>query len=225
MHVAGKIFLILGIVVTLGGVVMMGLGGSNVSDAGEWDVGEKSEFSGMEGVSVYDYQGKDMIVMVRDNVRCDEFTFTMPNETGENNIDQYCEENGEKPEGWGDDPSGWYHMATIWGWEYEEGEYNINSSADYELVDMWSVVGDEIGEAVSGVAGLLGGSFIACCGFVFIILGGIFALTLKTPQKNQVNMAPLGGSGFTTSTSTVSSFTETTPSKQDELNNWEESQS
>ena len=116
-------------------------------------------------------------------------------------------------------------MATIWGWEYEEGEYNINSSADYELVDMWSVVGDKIGEAVSGVAGLLGGSFIACCGFVFIILGGIFALTLKTPQKNQVNMAPLGGSGFTTSTSTVSSFTETTPSKQDELNNWEESQS
>lgn len=50
-------------------------------------------------------------------------------------------------------------------------------------------------------------------------------MTLKTPQKNQVNMAPLGGSGFTTSTSTVSSFTETTPSKQDELNNWEESQS
>ena len=73
---------------------------------------------------------------------------------------------------------------------------------------MWSVVGDEVGEALSGIAGVLGGSAVACCGFVFIILGGIFALTLKTPQKNQVNMEPLGGSGFTTSTSTVSSFTE-----------------
>ena len=225
MHMAGKVFLILGVIVTLGGVVMMGLGGSNVSDAGEWDVEEKSEFSGMEGVSVYDFSGNDMLVMVRDNIRCDEFTFTMTNETAEDKIEQYCEEDGEKPDGWQDDPSGWYHMATISMWSYDRGEYTINSSADYELVDMWSIVGDEIGEAVSGIAGLLGGSAVACCGFVFMILGGIFALTMKTPQKNQVNMAPLGGSGFTTSTSTVSSFTETTPSKQDELNDWEESES
>ena len=87
------------------------------------------------------------------------------------------------------------------------------------------MLGEEVGQAVGGFFAAAGGVGTACCGIFFMLLGGIFALTLKTPQKNQVNMAPLGGSGFTTSTSTVSSFTETTPSKQDELNNWEESQS
>ena len=227
MHVAGKIFLILGIVVTLGGVVLAGLGGSNLADVGEWDVKEKSEFTGMEGVSVYDYPQKEMIVMVRDNIRCDEFTFTMTNDTGENYVEVSCDDDtdGEKPDGWGNDPEGWYHMTSISASRYAEGEYTIEANADYELVDGFEVLFDEIGEGASGVAGLFGGGLVACCGIFFIILGGIFALTLKTPQKNQVNMAPLGGSGFTTRTSTVSSFTETAPSKQDELNNWEESQS
>jgi len=66
---------------------------------------------------------------------------------------------------------------------------------------------------------------IACCGLSFMILGGIFALTLKSPKKQQVNMAPLGASGFTTSTNTVSEFTSVTPSKEDELKNWDENNS
>ena len=57
-----------------------------------------------------------------------------------------------------------------------------------------------------------------------MILGGFFALTLKSPNKPQVNMEQ-GPSGFTTSTSTVSSFTSPTPSKEDELANWDESES
>jgi hypothetical protein len=114
-------------------------------------------------------------------------------------------------------------MATISTWNYNAGEYTIESNEDYELVPMWELLGDEIGEAVGGFFAGVAGIGAACCGILFMLLGGIFALTLKTPQKNQVNMAPLGGSGFTTSTSTVSSFTETTPSKQDDLNNWEES--
>ena len=224
MHIAGKIFLGLGLLITLAGVVLTIGGGSALSDAGDWDVEEKSDFSGTAGVTTYSFS-EEMIVMVSDDVRCDEFTFTMTNETGEDYVTIDCEEDGEKAYGWEDDPEGWYHMATISTWNYNAGEYTIESNEDYELVPMWELVGEEIGEAVGGFFAAAGGIGAACCGIFFMLLGGIFALTLKTPQKNQVNMAPLGGSGFTTSTSTVSSFTETTPSKQDELNNWEESQS
>jgi hypothetical protein len=149
----------------------------------------------------------------------------MTDESGEDHVIIECEEDGEKAEGWEDDPDGWYHMATISTWNYTAGEYTIESNEDYQLVPMWELLGEEVGEAVGGFFAAVGGIGAACCGILFMLLGGIFALTLKTPQKNQVNMAPLGGSGFTTSTSTVSSFTETTPSKQEELNNWGESES
>ena len=41
MHIAGKIFLGLGLLITLAGVVLTIGGGSALSDAGDWDVEEK----------------------------------------------------------------------------------------------------------------------------------------------------------------------------------------
>ena len=235
MHVAGKIFLVLGVVITLAGVLMAVGGGAQVQstideiDSFEFDVEEKSEFSGTEGVSDYTMSpNKDLWVFVRDNVRCDEFNITMTNDTGENHVFTDCEDDGEKPNGWDDDPKGWYHMATISSWSYDEGEYTIEANADYELVDSWVVLGEivgELGEGATGAFAALGGIMIACCGLSFMILGGIFALTLNSPKKQQVNMAPLGASGFTTSTNTVSEFTSVTPSKEDELKNWDENNS
>jgi hypothetical protein len=168
-------------------------GGSTLSDVTEWDVEEKSDFSGTAGVTTYSFN-EELIVMVSDDVRCDEFTFTMTNESGEDHVTIDCEEDGEKPYGWEDDPDGWHHMATISAWNYAAGEYTIESNEDYELVPMWEVLGEEIGEAVGGFFAAAGGVGAACCGIFFMLLGGIFALVLKEPKKTQIT----GPSSFTT---------------------------
>jgi glucose uptake protein GlcU len=224
---AAKIFLVLGLVITLLGVVMTSLGGNSLAELEDYEmyVEGMSVWSNSDGSTDYTYSGEEMYVMVRDDVRCDTFTLTMKNETDVNHYqNDECTEDGEKPYSFEDDPKGWYHMGTISWWDYNYGEYTINSSADVELVPMWAVIGDVATEVAGGVAGLFGGFVFACCGISFMILGGIFALTLKPTNKPQVNMAQ-GSSGFTTSTSTVSNFTSTTPSKEDELASWDESES
>ena len=193
MHIAGKIFLGLGLLITLAGVVLTIGGGSTLSDVGDWDVEEKSDFSGTAGVTTYSFS-EEIIVMVSDDVRCDEFTFTMTNESGEDHVTIDCEEDGEKPYGWEDDPDGWYHMATISALNYTAGEYTIESNEDYELVPMWEVLGEEVGQAVGGFFAAAGGVGTACCGIFFMLLGGIFALVLKEPKKTQIT----GPSSFTT---------------------------
>ena len=186
MHIAGKIFLGLGVLITLAGAVMTIGGGAALSDAGQWDVNEKSEFSGSAGAITYSYSGEDILVMVSDDVRCDEFTITMTNETGENHLKADCEDDGEKPWGWEDDPSGWYHMATISWWDYDSGEYTIDANENYELVPMWEIILEEGGEAVGGFFAALGGVTTICCGVFFLILGGIFAIVMKEPKKTMI---------------------------------------
>ena len=193
MHIAGKIFLGLGLLITLAGIGLTFAGGSSISDAGDWDVEEKSDFSGTAGVTNYSFS-EEIIVMVSDDVRCDEFTFTMTNESGENHVTIDCEDDGEKPYGWEDDPDGWYHMATISSWNYAAGEYTIESNEDYELIPMWEVLLEEVGEAVGGFFAAAGGIGTACCGIFFLLLGGIFALVLKEPKKTQIT----GPGSFTT---------------------------
>lgn len=182
MHVAGKVFLGLGVVMLLIGGIMTVMGGDSLEDAGEWEPMEMSDYSGTAGSSEYTFSGEDMLVMVRDDVRCDEFSFSMTNDTGENYAIVSCEEDGEKPWGWEDDPSGWYHMATISSWDYSRGDYTINANADYEIVDSWEVLGEVIGDAAGGLMGLLGGIGIFGCGICSLILGGVLALALKEPQ-------------------------------------------
>lgn len=165
-------------------------GGSSLNDVGDWEVDEKSSFSGNEGTTDYYFEDRDeMMIMVSDDVRCDEFIITMTNETGENHIEVNCEDDGEKPIGWEDDPDGWYHMASISAWSYEKGDYTIEANENYELVGMWEVIGDEIGDAAGGVLAAIGGVGTACCGVFFLILGVVFALVLKDPKKTQITGA------------------------------------
>ena len=184
MHVAGKVFLGLGTVLLLLGIVMAGLGGNSLEDVGDWDPEEKSEFSGTVGDSNYTFPGEWVkLVMVRDNVRCDEFTIDMTNQTEENHLKVDCEDDGEKPWGWEDDPPGWYHMAEISPEEYSRGEYTIVAYADYEIVDGWDVLGEELGEAAGGIMGILGGVGLSGCGACFLLLGGILAIVLNDPKE------------------------------------------
>ena len=53
MHIAGKIFLGLGVLLLIGGGIMTIGGGSALEGAAEWDPEEKSEFSGAVGDSSY----------------------------------------------------------------------------------------------------------------------------------------------------------------------------
>ena len=185
MHIAGKVFLGLGVVMLVIGMLMAGGGRASFGEAGDWDPEEKSEFSGVAGDSSYSYPGdwEDKLVMVRDNVRCDEFTITMTNATNENHVKVDCEDDGEKPWGWEDDPPGWYHMATIWSEDYDRGEYTINANADYEIVDLWEILKEEGGEAVGGIMGILGGVGLSGCGVCFLLLGGILAIALNDPKE------------------------------------------
>ena len=173
----------IGVFVLIGGVVLMVIGGENIEDSGEWNPEKKSVFSGTSGTVTYDYNGEDMIVMVRDNVRCDEFSMSMTNDTIDNLLTIDCVEDGAHPIGWEDDPEGWYHMTTISNWDYNEGQYTIEANANYEIVPLWEVVGEEIGEAVGGFFQGAAGVMLLCCGGVITAFGLILGLLVNNDQK------------------------------------------
>ena len=183
MHVAGKVFLGLGAVLLVLGLVMAGLGGNALDEVGDIDVEGKTVWSGQEGA--FSYDGRDtLMVFVPDTVRCDEFTITFSNDSGptETKMDA-CTEDGSAPEGSEDDPDGWYHMGTF-GWEGESaGDYTLKANTEVNLLPMWEVVGEELGEAAGGLMGILGGVGLSGCGVCSLLLGGILAIVLKDPKE------------------------------------------
>ena len=183
MHIAGKVFLGLGALLLVLGVVMAGMGGNALEDVGDVDVEEKTVWSGQEGA--FSYDGRDaLMVFVPDTVRCDEFTITFSNDSGptETKMDM-CTEDGSAPEGYADDPDGWYHMGTF-GWEKESaGDYTLDANTEVNLLPMWEVVGEELGEAAGGLMGILGGVGLSGCGVCSLLLGGILAIVLKEPKE------------------------------------------
>ena len=191
MHVAGKVFLGLGALLLVLGVVMAGMGGTALEDVGDVDVEEKTVWSGQEGA--FSYDGRDaLMVFVPDTVRCDEFTITFSNDSGptETKMDM-CTEDGSAPEGYADDPDGWYHMGTF-GWEKESaGDYTLDANTEVNLLPMWEVVGEELGEAAGGIMGILGGVGLSGCGVCFLLLGGVLAIVLKDPKEaTQIQQPP-----------------------------------
>ncbi len=191
MHIAGKVFLGLGAVLLVLGLVMAGAGRNSLGDMGDVDVEGKTVWSGQNGVFTYD--GMDtLMVFVPDTVRCDEFTITFSNESGftQTEMDR-CTEDGSAPEGYADDPDGWYHMGTF-GWVGESaGDYTLNASAEVNLLPLGEVILEELGEAAGGIMGILGGVGLFGCGACFLLLGGILALVLKDPKEaTQIQMPP-----------------------------------
>jgi hypothetical protein len=183
MHVAGKVFLGLGTVLLLLGIVMAGLGGNALEDVGDVDVEGNTAWNGQDGV--FSYDGMDtLMVFVPDTVRCDEFTITFSNESGGTTTKMdACTEDGSKPMGYEDDPEGWFHMGTF-GWEGESaGDYTLNASTEVNLLPFWVVVGEELGEAAGGIMGILGGVGLSGCGVCFLLLGGILAIALNDPKE------------------------------------------
>ena len=190
MHVVGKVFLGIGAVLLVLGIVMGGLGGSALEDVGDVDVEGKTVWNGQDGTFYYD-NTDEMMVFVRDTVRCDEFTVTITNESDE---DVYrgdeCTSDGAMPAGYADDPDGWYHMGSF-GWDQTEGDFDIDASHEIHLSGTWDVIGEELGEAAGGFLSILGGVGLSGCGICFLVLGGILAIALKDPKEaTQIQMPP-----------------------------------
>ena len=190
MHVVGKVFLGIGAVLLVLGIVMGGLGGSALEDVGDVDVEGKTVWNGQDGTFYYD-NTDEMMVFVRDAVRCDEFTVTITNESDE---DVYrgdeCTSDGAMPAGYADDPDGWYHMGSF-GWDQTEGDFDIDASHEIHLLGTWDVIGEELGEAAGGFLSILGGVGLSGCGICFLVLGGILAIALKDPKEaTQIQMPP-----------------------------------
>ena len=198
MHIAGKIFLGLGLLITLAGVVLTITGASTVSDVaeGDWDVEGKSQFDGPDGT--WEHNGMDwMIIYVSDVVDCETFSITYTNETGATGYSEdepffnkeECNTDGTA--GSDDDPSGYYSVGEFRG---EAGEYTVDGTHEFYTVGAFDILLEEGGEAVGGIFAAVGGIGTACCGIFFILLGGIFALVLKEPKKTQI----AGPGSFTT---------------------------
>jgi len=191
MHISGKVFLGLGALFLILGLVMANSGGNALGEVGEVDVEGKTVWKGQDGTFYYD-NSDEIMVFVRDTVRCDEFTVTITNESGE---DVYwadeCTSDGSMPAGYEDDPDGWYHMGTF-GWVGESaGDYTLNASAEVNLLPLGEVILEELGEAAGGIMGILGGVGLFGCGACFLLLGGILALVLKDPKEaTQIQMPP-----------------------------------
>ncbi len=195
MHTVGKVFMAIGLLIAAGGGIMMAVGGNNIDDAGEWDVMEKSVWNGQTGTFNFEGDG-DYLVMVRDTVRCDSFELTITNTTSGDDEwyeSDECTEDGSKPKGYQDDPSGWHDMGSTW--LVSNGEHEINASHQIYLVPLWEVVGEELGEAVGGFLQGLGGTMLLCCGGVVTIFGLILGLLVNNEQKViiQGGAMPMGG--------------------------------
>ncbi len=219
MHVAAKITLGLGGVITLLGVLFTVSGGYALDNLEDIDIEEVSVWNGEEGT--YDFDNKDTLIYVRDNVRCDSFTFSMTDDSGEYPYENdECTKDGSKPAGYLDDPEGWYHVGSV----NTTGEYVIEASSEVYLVTGSAIFGEILTEAGGSVLTALGGILLVCCGILFLILGGIFALFLGTEDTSVGLVA--GPGGFTTSSIPTTSINTpdkppTTPISDTESSYWE----
>ena len=93
------------------------------------------------------------------------------------------------PFGYEDDPEGWLHLGTIV--ELEDGvEYTITTSHDVVLVGMEDVA-EVIGDFLGGLAAICGGPTFLCCGLLFLVIGGVMAVTSSgTKTQTQIEITP-----------------------------------
>ena len=177
MHAAAKVMFALGGVICVIGIFLFAAG----ADAAEIDVEEEAIWSGTSGN--WDYDDEDIyLVYVKSGTSCDGFSATMTDENGstgnwlEDNIDiDECAEWDE------DDLDGYILIGSI-GLTTDAGTYTMEASDKIYIIG----AGEELGEAIGGGLAILGSWGILCCGGFFLLLGTIFALTLKKGEAQVV---------------------------------------
>ena len=81
------------------------------------------------------------------------------------------------------------HLGTIV--EVEDGvEYTISTSHDVVLVG-WEVIEGLIEGFLRGLAAICGGPTFLCCGLIFLVIGGVMAVTSGgTKTQTQIEITP-----------------------------------
>ena len=183
MHVAAKVTLGIGVGMLVLGILLGGLGARGVGSATDWSVEEEAVWSGSSGVHEHtDAQDGVLLIFVRDEVRCDEFTLNVSVIEGDSDekvwyTAGWCTEDGRLPVGYEDDPDGWLHMGEVRGLE-SGGSYEFVSEDNLVAIPE-GVIREIIESVVGGFFGALGGGSCACCGLLIMLLGLILAFTMK----------------------------------------------
>ena len=195
MNTGTKLMLGLGAIGIVVGILVMVLGAGSIGDADKWrptdDVYlENSQGETVSFIHIQEGNGDSIAVFVSDDVRCDDFTLEIQGGEAWWKADTCIDVEGRSlPIGHGDDPEGWLHLGTIV--EVEDGvEYTITTSHDVVLVG-WEVVEGVVGDFLGGLAAICGGPTFLCCGLLFLIIGGVMAVTSSgTKTQTQIEITP-----------------------------------
>ena len=195
MNTGTKLMLGLGAIGIVVGILVMVLGAGSIGDASKWrptdDIYlENSQGETVSFIHIQDGNGKSVAVFVSDEVRCDDFTLEIQGGEALWKADTCIDKEGRSlPFGYEDDPEGWLHLGTIV--ELEDGvEYTITTSHDVVLVGMEDVA-EVIGDFLGGLAAICGGPTFLCCGLLFLIIGGVMAVTSSgTKTQTQIEITP-----------------------------------
>jgi hypothetical protein len=158
MHTATKVMLILGGVITVIGIVMF-VGGAAGMD---FDPMNDNLYEGKSG----EFDGDaDVWFGVYSESSCDSASVSIVDEAGDDMIyDWECSTDEE------------LGLTYVGGWIGDGAQtYTVTSNVDVAIADE----GEYLGEAVGGFFAMVGSFGVLCCGGFFLLLGGIFALTLK----------------------------------------------
>ena len=195
MNTGTKLMLGLGTIGIVVGILVMILGAGSAGDAVNWrptdDVYlENSQGETVSFIHIKEGNGDSIAVFVSDDVRCDDFTLEIQGGEALWKADTCIDKEGRSlPFGYEDDPEGWLHLGTIV--ELEDGvEYTITTSHDVVLVGMEDVA-EVIGDFLGGLAAICGGPTFLCCGLLFLIIGGVMAVTSSgTKTQTQIEITP-----------------------------------
>jgi len=195
MNNGTKVTLGIGAIGIVLGILVMVLGAGSIGDASKWrptdDIYlENSQGETVSFIHIQDGNGKSVAVFVSDEVRCDDFTLEIQGGEALWKADTCIDKEGRSlPFGYEDDPEGWLHLGTIV--ELEDGvEYTITTSHDVVLVGMEDVA-EVIGDFLGGLAAICGGPTFLCCGLLFLVIGGVMAVTSSgTKTQTQIEITP-----------------------------------
>ena len=195
MNTGTKLMLGLGAIGIVVGILVMILGAGSIGDADNWrptdDVYlENSQGETVSFIHIQEGNGDSIAVFVSDDVRCDDFTLEIQGGEALWKADTCIDVGGRSlPIGHGDDPEGWLHLGTIV--DVEDGvEYTITTSHDVVLVG-WEVIEGLIGDFLGGLAAICGGPTFLCCGLLFLVIGGVMAVTSSgTKTQTQIEITP-----------------------------------
>ena len=195
MNNGTKVTLGIGAIGIVVGILVMILGAGSIGDADEWrptdDVYlENSQGETVSFIHIKEGNGDSIAVFVSDDVRCDDFTLEIQGGEAWWKVDTCVNVEGRSlPSGYEDDPEGWLHLGTIV--EVEDGvEYTISTSHDVVLVG-WEVIEGVVGEFLRGLAAICGGPTFLCCGLIFLVIGGIMAVTSGgNKTQTQIEITP-----------------------------------